>query len=368
MPRPNRPGNSATVEFRPRVAYRAVLLALGLIAGGLLFKQLSQLALLVAIAVMLALPLAAGATRLQRLHVPRALGALISLLAGGAIVGLILYFAIPPFVSQVNSFIQKLPTTVTHYEHGLTHVFGLKPGAVTNAVTRFADNYTKHPANLLGPLSSIGLGVATGIGALVVVLISAIYMAVSPRPLVEGALRLFSPEERPHALHTMERIRRAWLGWLRGLLVDMLVFGGLLFLGLRLDGLPFAGGFAILAGLLTVIPGYGPVISALPPILYGLTFSVPRAAVVAVIYIIAIQLATRLVPPAVRGQPVRLHPAVIAIGTLINAALFGVLGLIVSVPLISLVLILIDELWVGPFGSGRSERSFTRRLVSDPSE
>lgn len=368
MPPTNRPGDSATVAFRPRVAYRAVLLALGLFAAGLLFDQLSQLALLVAIAVMLALPLAAGATHLQRYHVPRPLGALLSLLAGGAVVGLILYLAIPPFVDQINAFIEKLPTTVTHYEHTLNRVFGLKPGTVTNSVTHFADNYTKHPTNLLGPLSSIGIGVATGVGALVVMLISAIYMAVNPQPLVDGVLRLFSPAERTHARHTLERIRRAWLSWLRGLLVDMLVFGGLLFLGLRLDGLQFAGGFAILAGLLTVIPGYGPVISALPPILYGLTLSAPRAAVVAVIYIVAHQLATRLVPPKIRGEPVRLHPAVIAIGTLASAALFGALGLLVSVPLITLVLILIDELWVGPHGSGESERSFTRRLVTDPTE
>lgn len=368
MPRTTRPGDAPPVEFRPRVAYRAVLLALALFAGGLLFTQLSQLALLVAISVMVALPLAAGASKLARFHVPRALGALLSLLCGGAIVGLILYFAIPAFVHQVNGFVGQLPDTVTHFENGINHTFGLKPGTVPKAVQSFVDRYIQHPTTLLGPLSTIGTSVATAIGALVVVLISSIYMAISPRPLVDGALRLFSPAHRPHALHTMERIRRAWLSWLRGLVVDMLVFGGLLYAGLRLDGLPFAGGFAILAGLLMVIPGYGPVLSAIPPILYGLTFSVPRAIVVALIYIAANQVATRAVPPAIRGDPVRLHPAVIAIGTLISAALFGALGLFVAVPLISLALILVDELWVGPYGSSPTQRAFTRRLVSDRTE
>lgn len=368
MPGPNPTADTGSAEFRPRVAYRAVLLALGLLAAGLLFKQLAALALLVAISVMVALPIAAGASKLQYLHVPRALGALLSMLAGGAIVGLILYFAIPEFVSQVDAFVKRLPSTVPHVEHSLNHTFGLKPGAITKAVQTFVNRYTQHPTTLLGPLSSIGAGVATAIGGLVVMVISAIYMAVSPQPLVDGVLRLFSPEQRPHARHMLLRIRRAWLGWLRGLLVDMLVLGGLLYVGMKLVGLPFAIGFAILSALMTVIPGYGPIISALPPIIFGLTFSTGRGLLVVAVYVVAHQLDTRLVPPAIRGRPVRLHPAVIAIGTLITASLFGVLGLFVAVPLISLALILVDELWVGPHGSAPTDRSFTRRLVTRPPE
>ncbi|MBA2532749.1 MAG: hypothetical protein H0V23_11700, partial [Nocardioidaceae bacterium] len=56
------------------IAYRAVLIAAGLLVLGLLFTQLITLLLAVLITVIVAIPVAAAADRLERLHVPRALG------------------------------------------------------------------------------------------------------------------------------------------------------------------------------------------------------------------------------------------------------------------------------------------------------
>lgn len=47
-----------------------------------------------------------------------------------------------------------------------------------------------------------------------------------------------------------------------------------------------------------------------------------------------------------------MHPAVVAIGLLITGAMFGLLGLFIAVPLISLALILVEELWVRPQEQG----------------
>ena len=66
----------------PHVAYRAVLLAAGLLLFGLLFRQLVTLMLAVLITVIFAIPLAAVGTRLERRGVPRPLGALLALLGG----------------------------------------------------------------------------------------------------------------------------------------------------------------------------------------------------------------------------------------------------------------------------------------------
>jgi predicted PurR-regulated permease PerM len=365
VPDANGSGDPTTVEFRPRLAYRAVLLALGLLAAGLLFTQLTQLVLLVLIAVIVALPMAASARRLRRFHVPRALGALLALLTGGALIGGILYLAIPAFINQVNAYVTALPGTVAHFERSLNHTFGLRPGTVTTSVTRFSEKYVKHPSTLLGPVSSVGVSLATAVGDAVIVLISAIYMAISPQPLANGIVRLFGPDQRDQTLYTLERIRRTWLDWLRALLVDMLVTGGLLYVGLKLDGLPFAIGFAIFGALLKVIPGYGPVLSALPPVILGLTGTWERGLIIALIFMLANQMSARLIPAAVRGAPVRLHPAVIAIGTLISASLFGVLGLFIAVPLISLTLILVDELWSKPHGSATAEPAGVSARAAD---
>jgi predicted PurR-regulated permease PerM len=338
----------------PRVAYRAVLLALGLVAAGLLFEELVQIVMLVTIAVVIAVPLAASATWLTRWRVPRPVGAVLSALSGAAVTAALLAFVVPTFVSQVNDFVAQLPTTVTHLERSVNHLLGLRRGTTTNAVTHFVHRYTDHPAVLLGPLAAIGVSIATIAGAIVVVLISALYMAISPEPLVNGLVSLFPTSRKGDVLRTLERIRVAWLAWLRGVALDMLVLGGLLFAGMQIIGLQFAAGFAIFSALMTVIPNYGSVISAVPPIAYGLTRSFHDGLLVAIVYVIVNQVEGNVALPLIMGRSVSLHPAVIAVGVLVAGSLFGVVGLLISVPLISLTLVLADELWVKPHGSAGS--------------
>lgn len=327
-----------------RLPYRAVMLAAVLVAVGLLFEQLVTLLLAVVVAVIVGLPIAAGATWLQRWRVPRALGAILCLLAGLGALGGLLVLIIPQFVDEARSFANQLPAFVAHAEH----YFHLKPGTVSKTAERLVSSYTQHPSRLLGPLTSIALTAADAIGILIVILISALYGAINPDPLIRGLVRLAPLEQRDEVIRVLGRIRTAWLGWLRGIALDMLVLGGLLFVGMKLIGLPFALGFAVFSALMTVIPNYGSVISAVPPILVGLSQSVHQAILVTVVYVIVNQIEGNLVLPLIMGRSVSVHPAAVAIGVLIAGALFGVIGLFIAIPLLSLTLIAIEELWISP--------------------
>jgi predicted PurR-regulated permease PerM len=128
VPRSGSSSGVTRVEFDSRLPYRAVLLALALLGAGLLFEQLVDLLLLVMMAVILALPLAASATWLEHLRVPRVLGAMSALAAAGALLAVVVIFVVPRFVAQVNAFISELPATGRHFERVLNHTFGLRPG------------------------------------------------------------------------------------------------------------------------------------------------------------------------------------------------------------------------------------------------
>ena len=102
------------------------------------------------------------------------------------------------------------------------------------------------------------------------------------------------------------------------------------------------------SALLTVIPNYGSIISAVPPILLGLSISPGKAVLVLLVYLIVNQIEGNLILPLVMSRTVNLHPAVVAIGVLVMASLFGLIGVIISIPLISLAVILVEELWITP--------------------
>jgi predicted PurR-regulated permease PerM len=333
-------------EHRIPVAYRAVLLAGVLLVLGLLFRQLATLLLAVLMTVIIAIPLSAGATKLERRGIPRPLGALATLLLGVAVLAGILALIIPTFVHETNQFVDQVPGIVNDLEKTAGSVTGDRPSEVGDKVQRYLRRYTDHHKKLIGPVTSIGLSVAGVAGALILMLITAYYISVRPQPLIDGALRLVPPQRRVHAREVMDRLRAAWIGWIQGVVFDMFISGTLLFIGLTIIGLDFALVFAVLTALFVVVPYFGAIAGAIPPVAYALTISPGKALAVLIVYIAVQQIESNMIIPLVMARATRLHPAVIAIGVLAVGQLFGIVGLFVAVPIISAVVILTEETWV----------------------
>jgi predicted PurR-regulated permease PerM len=350
-------------RITPGVLYRTVLLAFGLVVTGLVFRELVTLVLGVIVVVIIALPLSAATTALQRRGVPRFIGAPLVLLLLLAALGGLIAAIVPVFTHEINQFVDSLPSIVDELRHRLGRLTGTSPSRVGQQVQHFVDGYTHNPARLLGPLASIGASVAAGLAALVVVLLTALYIAIHPEPLVSGLNRMIPPPRRPQAEQILSRLRTAYLGWLRGLFIGMLLLGGLTYLGLTLVGLGFAAFFAVFTAIAMIIPYYGALVSSIPPILYALTISPGKALIVAIIYIGAHQVEGNLLQPLVVARTVKLHPAVVAVGVVAVAQLFGFVGLFIAVPILATVKILLEELWIKP-----NERSKRRLPVDGHSE
>jgi predicted PurR-regulated permease PerM len=340
----------------PHVVYRAVLLAAGLLLFGLLFRQLVTLLLAILITVVVAIPLAAVATRLERYKVPRPLGTLVALLAGIGTLALVVYLLIPPFVDQTEQFVDDVPGIVHNLEEMYADVTGQDAGEVGDQVQRFVERYTDDPDELIGPITSIGVNLAGILAAIVLILITAYYMAVRPGPLIDGLVRLAPPNRRTHARHVLDRLRRAWIGWMEGVAIDMVLTFVLLFIGLTIIGLDFAIFFAVLSALLVVVPYFGAIAGAIPPTLFALTDSPGKALIVLGVYVLVQQIESNVTIPVVMAQRVRLHPAVVAIGVVVVGQLFGFVGLFVAVPILSLVVIVVEEFWVKPVEEAHAER------------
>ena len=340
----------------PNVVYRAVLLAAGLLLFGLLFRQLVTLLLAIMVTMIVAIPLSAGASRLERYRIPRALGALISLLLGLGVLALMVYLLTPPFVDQTDEFVADVPGIVENLEEIYADVTGQNATEVGNQVQQFAERYTEEPDRLIGPITSIGLSLAGVAAALVLILITAYYMAVRPDPLIDGLVRLAPPPRRAHVRHVLGRVRRSWIGWLEGVGIDMVLTFVLLWIALELIGLDFAVFFAVLSALLVVVPYFGAIAGAIPPTLFALTDSPGKALVVLAAYVLVQQIESNVTIPVVMSQRTKLHPAVIAIGVVVVGQLFGFVGLFVAVPILSLIVISVDEFWVKPVEQAEAER------------
>ena len=344
----------ADSKITPGVIYKAVLLAFGLVIAGMIFRALTSLVLGVLIVVIIATPLSAFADLLQRWRVPRAIGAVFGLLLGVVAIAGLVALIVPVFTKEVDHFAASLPSIGDSLTHRLGRLTGSSPGHITNQVQHFVDKYTHDPTKLLGPVASFGASVAAAAAAIVVVLLTALYTAIHPEPLVNGFVRMFPIPRRPQVRHILQRLRTAYLAWLRGLFVGMLVLGGITYVGLELVGLQFAAFFAVFTAIAMIVPYFGALASSIPPIVYALTVSTKEAVLVAIIYILAHQVESNVIQPLVVARTVKLHPALVAIGVVAVNELFGFIGLLIAVPIIATASILLDELWVRPLERGSS--------------
>jgi predicted PurR-regulated permease PerM len=347
-----------------RVAYRVIGLAAALILGALVARQLMTLLLAVVVAIILSLPLTSAASFAERRGAPRAVGAFGALLGGAAVLAGLGYAVIPAFVRQARNFAESLPTILADADQSLHGMLGHKTRDLSTQLSGYVNGYLHHPARLVAPIEQVGLTVAGIAIALVLIVLAAFLIAVNPTPLVNGFLRLVPESRRPVVLDVFGRVRKAWLGWMTAVGLDMLVLGGLLFLGMTIIGLNFAIGFAVFSAFMTVIPNYGSVISAIPPILAGLAQSPGKALLVLIVYLIVNQIEGNLILPLIMARTVEMHPALVTIGLLVMAALFGLIGVLIAIPLLSLTIILVQALWIEPQEAKGASADADRARVS----
>ncbi len=334
--------------MRPTVVYRRVGLAAALTGSALVAQQLMTLLLAALVTVILSLPLCVAASFAERHGAPRAVGAAGALIAAFAVLTGLGFAVIPSFIAQVRQFAQRLPVilnSVDRYIHGLA---GNNTRSLSAQLSGFVQGYLHHPDRLVGPVEQIGLTALGILLMLLLIILAAFLIALNPNLLVNGFLRLVPGTRRAAAQDVMDRVRSAWLGWMTAVGLDMLVLGSLLFLGMEIIGLKFAIGFAVFSAFMTVIPNYGSVISAIPPILAGLAQSPTKALLVLIVYVIVNQIEGNLILPLIMARTVDMHPGVVSVGLLVMAALFGLIGVLIAIPLLSLAIILVEVLWIEP--------------------
>jgi len=301
------------------------------------------LALAMLLTVILALPLVAWTDALERRRIPRPVGAASGLLLFLAAVTGLLALVVPSLAAQAGELGDQLPDAAEEGLGWLSARTGLGEGEITSYAERAIDRLVD--PNLV---ARIGVGVASGLAGVLLILVTALYIAMRPQPLVNGLVRLFPPSRRDWIEHVMERLRVAWLGWLKGSVLSMLVIGALIYAGLRLIGVPFALPLAVLAGLLEFVPYIGPIAASIPAILLAFSEGIGRGVATIALYVLVNQVEGNVTVPLIMAQAVDLHPAVVAVGLVVVGAMFGIVGLFVAVPMIVLVLVLVEEVWIKP--------------------
>lgn len=186
------------------------------------------------------------------------------------------------------------------------------------------------------------------LGDLYIIVFLGIFFTANPSLYKDGLLVLVRKDKKIVGIRILERISASLKGWLKGMLLSMILITLLIALGLSIIGIPVTMVLSLITGLLEIVPNLGPLIAMVPGVLLAVTISTNTAILVALVYIVAQTLVANIVTPLLQKKIINLPPALTLMSQLIMGAVSGALGIILAVPLLAIIIILVDELYVKP--------------------
>ena len=329
----------APEAFRRRARYVVALVAAVVVALFVLWTT-RQAVLLVFLGVAIgALFYAASRWLAEKTGAPR--GLMLALVVLSVLGSLAAAVAVggPKVVAQAQVLSDQAPVLIetARSRLGLPEQALSIPSAVQNVGQR-----------LLGFFSTAA-GVVAG---LLVVLVVAIYTAASPQRYTAAVVRLFDHEHQPFVRDTLSRMGRTLVAWLQGVGIAVVLLGAMAGVGLTLIGVPGALALAVFAGALTAIPTFGPFIGWAPAVLVAFSQGTTMGLWTLGLALVAQQIEGSVITPKVQGRMVSVAPAFIVAGQIVLGSLAGFLGILLVVPVLGVVLILVQRLYIGPFVEG----------------
>lgn len=266
---------------------------------------------------------------------------LISVLGTFLVFSGIMYLIGATIWTQTMALKESLPELTTSVKNFL------EKSEIGQDITAWA-NEISSSKEFSGFLSSFFATTFGSVANIYIIVLVGIFFTISPQLYVNGIAELVPPANRDRAKDIMTHLGTSLKKWLAGKFIAMLAVFILTAIGLLILDVKLWLTLSILAGLLNFIPNFGPIISAVPAILVGFSQDLHLAIIIAVMYL-AIQLfESSFITPKAQYHLIRIPPALIIIAQVFVGALTGILGVIFATPLMLIVLIMVQELYIQP--------------------
>lgn len=313
------------------------------------------------------------------------LSLVLSILSALVLVGGLVAMVIPGFVSSLNNILNSAALYTNKVNDWLNSLFADSPQtaqALEGLLATGSTELTNWAKNLLPNLQSLSKGLGSGVSSvfstlfsglvvvftfaknLLVGLIVAAYLLVGKGTMIAHAKRLtyglFKVNTANAIVEEMRFIHQVFGGFIRGKLVDSLLIGLLCFIGTSLLQMPYAMLVSVIIGVTNIIPFFGPFLGAIPCGILILLNS-PIKCLTFVIFVVALQqFDGNILGPKILGETTGLSSFWVLFSILLFGGLFGVVGMIIGVPVFAVLVSLLEQ-----FLNGRLKR---RRLSQDEAD
>lgn len=268
---------------------------------------------------------------------------------------LIIYMIVPQFIESISSMIKVLPDQLDAFIKEISTEFERNKDlqSLINAVYEYEKNWLQN--DLAGYVNSFATYFASGVWSVVsflkdfaVGLIFSLYILFNKALLMRQFRKLLyaciNNTFVEHIFKTGNKAHRIFSGFIYGKLLDSFIIGVLCFIGISILKIPYTMLVAVVIGVTNIIPVFGPYLGGIPCAALILLTD-PIKGLYFIIFIILLQtLDGNFIGPKILGNSTGLSAFWVVFAIVVGGGLFGVVGMLVGVPLFAVIYYLITAL------------------------
>ncbi|MBQ9045935.1 MAG: AI-2E family transporter [Oscillospiraceae bacterium] len=282
----------------------------------------------------------------------RALSILIAIVVALLLVAMLVYLVVPQLYDSVESIVTNSPQYYQTVSDWITNFLKDYPQAeqiLLEATGNASQNLADFARNAVLPyLSKIITSLSTGLYSVLRAILN-ILVGFVVACYVLGNIEIFSAKckkilysvfsvkSTDNILAAVRFTDRAFNGFINGKIIDSAIIGVLCYVVCSILNMPYTVLVSVVVGVTNIIPVFGPFIGGIPTALIILLVSPTKALIYVIFIIILQQIDGNIIGPKILGSSIGINGFWIMFAILLGGGLFGVIGMVLAVPLFAVL-------------------------------
>ena len=268
----------------------------------------------------------------------------------------IIFLVIPDLQQTITSFIEVVPNQISNFINWFTNFIDNNPEIVQfvqdlnidlDSIQQNLINYVQTFAtNTLGNIIDFVTTTISSVVTVFIAIVFAFFLLTNKekitRQLKKVVYSIWSLKWANYIVNVGKKANEIFSNFVGGEIIEAFILGGLVYIGMVIFSFPFSLSVSVITGTLALIPIYGAIIGGVIGFVLISVINFTQAIWFIIFIVVVQQIEGNIIYPRVVGNSVGLPGIWVMVSVTVGGSFFGLVGMLVSVPLISVVYSLIS--------------------------
>ncbi|AFK86985.1 MULTISPECIES: AI-2E family transporter [Thermoanaerobacterium] len=313
-------------------------------------NKIKEILLPLLVSVILAYLINPIVTYLERKGIKRVQSIIIVYFLLMIVLSLFAIFIFPVIANEISNLFKMIPDYVSLLTYKINNIkndyLSYLPREFNNIFAKRANMFNRQMELIIDRAMQGIISMTNHLVNLILSPIITFYLLKDKEALKNGINQFIPQKMRGSFLKILKDIDYVLSNYIRSQIYISLIVTILTSIGLMILRVKYSLLIGILAGILNIIPYFGPILGSIPAVVMGLMDSFYKGIWSFAIFFLVQQIESAIIAPKIMSDNVDLHPITVIIALLVGEQFFGVLGMLLSVPVVAVAKVIFKDIFM----------------------